>query len=51
MIAREKNAREEKRECEMFFTLNDLKVSASSFVELFLEPSRVCVNSKHLKCF
>lgn len=61
MIAREKNAREEKRDCEMFFTLNDFRVSAASFeerilftskiMELFLEPNCLCVNSKYSKCF
>lgn len=61
MIAGEKNAREEKRECEMYFTLNEFRVSAASFVEeflftsktvkLFLEPSCVCVNSNYFKCF
>lgn len=29
----EKNAREEKRECEIYFTLNEFRVSAASFVE------------------
>lgn len=61
MIAGEKNVREEKRECEMYFTLNEFRVSMASFVEeflftsktvkLFLEPSCVCVNSNYFKCF
>lgn len=61
MIAWEKNAREEKRECEMYFTLNEFRVSMASFVEgflftsktgkLFLEPSCVCVNRNYFKCF
>ncbi len=46
----------------MYFTLNEFRVSAASFVEeflftsktvklFFLEPSCVCVNSNYSKCF